>query len=118
MPARYTLPQNPFNGLRGLGGRGLGFDTGTIIPAGVTDFLSSTTTTDAIAASTGWPIPSLPNWSVLLGGAVVAWFVFMPSGSEYRGRRKALRRQYAGYRQVSRKTGGWFSDLAGPSGKV
>jgi len=105
-PAHFTVPQDP------IGMRGLGFETGDYIPAGVTNFLSSSSISDSIAGATGInAIPALPNWGVLLGLGVVVWFVTQPSGGSYRGERKKLRAKYAGYRQVTRKTGGFLSSI-------
>lgn len=59
---------------------------------GVTDF------TSWIGEST--IISGLPNWGILAAGAV-ALMLFMPSGSEYRQKSKALRSQYRGYRRAA-----------------
>ena len=90
---------------------GLGFETSDYIPPAVTDFLSSSSISDSIASMTGVGIPSVPNWGVLLGIGVVVWFISQPSGSAYRGERKKLRAKYAGYRQVTKKTGGFLSSI-------
>ena len=59
--------------------------------------------------ATGLPIPSVQNWVLIVGGLAVLWFVTQPSGSSYRAERKKLRAKYAGYRQVTRKTGAALS---------
>jgi hypothetical protein len=46
---------------------------------------------------------SVPNWLLWGGGAAAAWYLLMPHGAEYRSKRKALRSQYTGYRQVARR---------------
>lgn len=101
----FTLPQNPIRL------RGLGFETSDYIPQGVADFFTSTSTADALAAATGWSVPAIPNWAVALGGLTVIWFVTQPSGKSYRAERRKLRAKYAGYRQVTRKTGAALSAI-------
>ncbi len=96
MPAVYSLPQNPMRGMAGIS---------DYVPA----FFTTSSATDSLAEATGWPIPSVQNWVLIVGGLAVLWFVTQPSGSSYRAERRKLRAKYAGYRQVTRKTGAALS---------
>ena len=87
LPATFRVPQNPLAkqlGMAGCAGCGMG----DLSVSGFTDWAQQTS-----------PIASLPNWVVYGAGAVAAWLLLMPGGSEYR----AARSEHRGYRRLARK---------------
>lgn len=107
--ATFTVPQNPIvkNLQTGMGGlaacSGLGCGCGT--PScnganfyGMSGFDISSVTDWAQATS---PVAGLPNWALYGGAAVAAWLIFMPGGSEYRAKKRALASEYRGYRRAA-----------------
>jgi hypothetical protein len=108
LPATFTVPQNPIvdnlrTNMRGLaGGMGCGCgtpDCGQGNYAGLSGFDVSSLTDWAQQPS---PISSVPNWALYGGAAVAAYLIFMPGGSEYRAKSRALASQYRGYRRAGR----------------
>jgi hypothetical protein len=114
LSAKFTVPQNPLrntlvNGwsgtapkLSGCGCSGGGCGCGGHGMGDLSDFTAWLQT-----ASVG----GVPNWLIYGGAAVAAWMIFMPGGSEYRTKSRALRSQYRGYRRASRSAGSTLSDV-------
>jgi len=61
--------------------------------------LSGTLSSLQTWATSPSPFSSVPNWLFWGGGALAAWMVFMPGGTEYRQQARALRSRYRGYRR-------------------
>ena len=99
MSASFAVPQNPIirtlatggqtSGMAGLGCAGCGM--GSLGQTGST----SVFTEDSLGLG-------LPNWAYMAGGAVLAWAIFMPGGSEYRQKKSALASQYRGYKRAKK----------------
>jgi len=128
LPAAFAVPQNPIRdalastsvispvagsgqGLSGLGCgcaglAGCGCAGGL---KGLGDF-SSTLTSIENTLTTDYGIGSfqIPLWGWIAGGLVL-WFIFEPSGSEYRQKRAALRSQYRGYKRAASYVGQYGS---------
>lgn len=102
--ATFVVPQNPIvrnlqTGMQGLGcGCGTPSCNGGPNYYGMSGFDISTVTDWAQGTS---PIAGLPNWALYGGAAVAAWLIFMPGGSEYRAKSRALASQYRGYRRAA-----------------
>lgn len=47
----------------------------------------------------------LPLWGWTLGALAIWWWLFMPSGSEYRKKRRALRAEYSGVGRIRKRAG-------------
>jgi hypothetical protein len=126
LPGRFVVPQNPLVNTMlyghnlgsgappqtGMSGLGCGCQS-----CGMGDLPASLQTLDNNLAAwlndttldfTGLGIP---NYGYIAGGAalVMAWVLFMPSGSEYRRKRSQLRSQYRGYRRVAKSAGSSLS---------
>lgn len=108
--ASFVVPQNPVarNLMTGMNGLGCGCSTPACgdfrYQGGLQGFDVASVETWAGQPS-GLSVGSmaLPNWLVYGGAAAAAFFLLMPGGSEYRGKRKALRAEYAGYRRVAQR---------------
>ncbi len=106
--ASFTVPQNPIvkNLQTHMGGLAGGMGCGCGTPdcnggpnyQGLSGFDVSTVTDWAKATS---PVAGLPNWALWGGGLVAAYLIFMPGGSEYRQKSRALASQYRGYRRAA-----------------
>ncbi len=117
MPGQFTVPQNPLMMALtgGMGGLGCGCSSGC--SGGNSNYTLNGMGALDMSSMTSWltdPSPisdSVPNW--MLYGAVGAalWFITQPSGSAYRAKRKALRSEYAGYKQAARSTGSAISSI-------
>ena len=118
--ASFVVPQNPIvdalknsmakAGMSGCGGLGCGCagfgcdggaefyslnGLGQLDTSSLSNFISSVPTW----AQEPSMIASIPNWAFYGGLAVGAYMIFMPGGKEYRGKARALRSQYRGYRR-------------------
>lgn len=103
LPATFSVPQNPIvkNLASGMGGLACGCGTpscGAPNSYGMSGFDVSSVTDWAKENS---PIGGIPNWALYGGAAALAWLVFMPGGSEYRGEKRALASRYRGYRRAA-----------------
>lgn len=45
----------------------------------------------------------LPMWAWIAGAGIAWYWLFMPSGREYREKRRRLRSEYTGYSRISRR---------------
>lgn len=115
MPGQFTVPQNPLRmalsgGLAGMGcGCSSGCNNGNYTLNGMGDL-----SMDGVTSWLTDPSPisaSVPNWILYGGAAVALWFITQPSGGAYRAKRKALRSEYAGYKQAARSTGSAISSI-------
>lgn len=100
LPGFFVVPQNPLRDQLGMGRLGCGTcGMGQAAPPGTTDLMGSLTGMGT--SVTSWlqssMVAGIPNW-LLVGGAVAAYFLLTPGGSEYRAQRAAAR----GYRRLAR----------------
>ncbi len=115
MPGQFTVPQNPL--MMALSGGNLGCGCSSGCSGGNSNYTLNGMGDLSMDSMTSWltdPSPisaSVPNWMLYGGAAVALWFITQPSGREYRGKRKALRAQYAGYKQVARSSGDALSSI-------
>lgn len=115
MPGQFTVPQNPLRDalMGGMSGLGCGCSSG----CGNSNYTLNGMGDLSMDSMTSWltdPSPisaSVPNWMLYGGAAVALWFITQPSGREYRSKRKALRSEYAGYKQAARSTGSAISSI-------
>jgi hypothetical protein len=114
VPGQFPVPRNPLCQSQG-GGMGCACDGASSAYYGMnglgqtlSDVWSDATAGNWSQASSDFMswlqedssvLPSIPNWG-LVAGAVAAWMLFMPGGSEYRKKSSALRSQYRGYRRA------------------
>lgn len=90
----FVVPQNPLRKQLGMGGCGCAGCGGGSTGLQGLDLSSITDWAQEKSIMT-----SLPNWVVLGGGAVAAYLLFMPGGSEYR----AARSESRGYKRLARR---------------
>lgn len=115
MPGQFSVPQNPLMAAitGGMSGLGCGCSSG----CGNSNYTLNGMGDLSMDSITSWltdPSPisaSVPNWMLYGGAAVALWFITQPSGSAYRAKRKALRSEYAGYKQAARSTGSAISSI-------
>jgi len=103
LQASFTVPQNPIirtlatggqtSGMVGLGCSGLGCLGDTTSTTGL--FGGTVTDTGNVLTSDSLGF-GIPNWGYIAGGGLLAWMLFMPGGSEYRSKKRALAAQYTG----------------------
>ena len=110
LAASFVVPQNPLRqalasppgsgvpGTKGLGCgtcHGMGDATGLMgsLASGGTSIVSWLQQPSFIRAS-------IPNWG-LVAGAVVAYMLIAPGGSQYRSESRALRSRHRGYRRLA-----------------
>lgn len=111
LPGTFRVPSNPIlkNLTGGMSGLGCG-------PACGLGQVQQAAASGNLMGSLGGTIGSvgtwlqqsmlfgIPNWALVAAGIGAVMFM-APGGSEYRGKRAALRSQYRGYRRAARYTG-------------
>jgi hypothetical protein len=97
IPASFAVPQNPLR--PGMGDLSSDFADAT---APIASWLQSSTVISGVQNST---------IAFGVGGLALALILFLPSGSEYRRKRAALRSQYRGYRRVARSASSGLQGL-------
>lgn len=108
LPGMFTVPQNPILlGLaQGVGQPNLGCAGGGC--GGSCNGMSGLDLASATGFLTEPLVAGIPGWMVL-AGAVVAYMVISPGGSDYRAARRTLDAEHRGYRRASRAAGARLS---------
>lgn len=111
LPGSFPVPQNPIvrnlsGGMAGLGcgdcgGNAYGRSYGGAWHSNGLQGLGMDMSMEGVTSWLQAPlVAGIPGWGVV-AGAIVAYMLFSPGGSEYRAARKDLDRQHRGYRRAA-----------------
>jgi hypothetical protein len=104
LPGAFAVPQNPILHNLATGMQGMGCASCDSGDCGGGGFAAPGLQGVDLAQVGGWlqsqTIGGVPNWA-LVAGAVVAYMMFSPGGSDYRAARRSLDSQYRGYRRAA-----------------